>query len=101
MAKARKPAAAKKTPSAVSPSIQPLSSVYSSSQFIQGPAVEEKKPVALTKTKSGRVSKGTAPPVKKAAAAKKPAAKKTATKKAATPKKSSGTPKKAAAETAE
>jgi len=52
------------------------------------PAVEEKPAVVLGKTKSGRVTKSTAPQAEK----KKPAAKKAAPKKKATPKKA--TPKK-------
>lgn len=55
----------------------------------QAPAVEEKAPVVLGKTKSGRVTKSSAPqPVAKAIAPKKKAAAKKATpKKSATPKK--------------
>ena len=54
----------------------------------QAPAVEEKAPVVLGKTKSGRVTKSKAPqPPKKAAAPKRKAPAKRATpKKAATPK---------------
>ena len=51
--------------------------------LMQAPAVEDKAPVVLGKTKSGRVTKSKAPqPVRKAIAPKKAAAKK------ATPKKS-------------
>jgi histone H1/5 len=55
--------------------------------WIQAPAVEEKAPVILGKTKSGRVTKSTAPSA--------PATKAAATKKKAAPKKA--TPKKKAA----
>ncbi|KAF2211936.1 hypothetical protein CERZMDRAFT_106238 [Cercospora zeae-maydis SCOH1-5] len=52
------------------------------------PAVEEKAPVVLGKTKSGRVTKSTAPQaVRKTTAPKKAAAKKATPKKSATPKK--------------
>jgi len=51
------------------------------------PAVVEKPPVVLGKTKSGRVTKSTAPQPAKKAAAKKAAPKKKATPKKATPKK--------------
>ncbi|KAK3677137.1 hypothetical protein LTR78_002675 [Recurvomyces mirabilis] len=51
------------------------------------PAVEEKAPTVLTKTKTGRVVKTTQPqPAKKAAAKRKAPAKKATPKKAATPK---------------
>lgn len=53
------------------------------SDFIQAPAVVE-KPTVLTKTKSGRVAKTSAP---KAAATKKAAPKKAAAKKEKAPKK--------------
>lgn len=56
----------------------------------QAPAVEEKAPVVLGKTKSGRVTKSTAPQAEKKAA--KP--RKTAANKKATPKKTK-TPTKA------
>jgi len=59
--------------------------------FLQAPAVEDKPPVVLGKTKSGRVTKTKAPQAAKAA--KKAAPKKTAAKKAA-PKKAA--PKKEA-----
>ena len=53
----------------------------------QAPAVEEKEPVVLAKTASGRVSKSKAPgAAKKAAAPKKTATKKAAPKKAAAAK---------------
>lgn len=56
--------------------------------LLQAPAVEEKAPVVLGKTKSGRVTKSKAPqPVRKAVAPKKSAAKKAAPKKSTTPKK--------------
>ncbi|CAK1365930.1 Histone H1 [Cercospora beticola] len=52
------------------------------------PAVEEKAPVVLGKTKSGRVTKSTAPQaVRKTTAPKKAAARKATPKKSATPKK--------------
>lgn len=53
----------------------------------QAPAVVEKAPVVLGKTKSGRVTKSKAPQPDKKPAAKKATTKKAAPKKAATPKK--------------
>jgi histone H1/5 len=64
------------------------SSLNTNMQLLQAPAVVEKAPVVLGKTKSGRVTKSSAPQATKKAGAKKPAAKKAAApKKAATPKK--------------
>ena len=57
--------------------------------MLQAPAVEEKAPVVLTKTKTGRVVKSSAPQAEKKSVGrpKKAAAKKAIPKKSTTPKK--------------
>jgi len=98
----KKPAAAKKTATAKKPAATKTKTTANSAKPRKAapkkpaaaPAVEDKKPVVLGKTKSGRVTKSAAPtPTVKKAAAKKAAPKKAAAKKTATPKKAA-TPKK-------